>query len=472
MNPITEKQLNRILAGVTAEKFVPILEGLMQNPYMGVIIVDREGYVTVINDTYLKILGMKKEDVVGKHILEITPHSRLPEVLRTGEIHIADRWSVNGHEMIVSRQPIARGNCIIGAIGKTICLNTSEAKILLDELSRMEKELKVYREEVRHLYQAVWTFSDLIGENPQFLNMKSMARQAARTTSTVLITGESGTGKELFAHAIHNAGSLRGQPFVRINCAAIPENLLESELFGYEEGAFTGARKRGKPGKFELANNGTIFLDEIGDMPLTMQTKLLTVLQEKVIERVGGTYPIPINVRVIAATHRNLEDMLKSNHFRQDLYYRLNVVILRIPPLRERKDDIPLLARHLTEKINRRLKTKITDISDNALDLLMAYDWPGNVRELENLLERAINLADMNFDTCIMPQHLPSLAHTLGQEPTRQATNLNQALDSLERELILRTLEQTGGNKLKAARLLGIHTSVLYRKLKKYGISD
>ena len=212
-------------------------------------------------------------------------------------------------------------------------MDMSQAKMLINKLQETAKELNYYREEFRQLYQARWQFDDLIGVNPEFTMVKAMAQQLAHTRSTILITGESGTGKELLAQSIHNQGGQEG-PFVRVNCAALPENLLESELFGYEEGAFTGAKKGGKPGKFELAKGGTIFLDEIGDMPIGMQTKLLSVLQERVIERVGGTTPIAIKVRVIAASNRDLEKMVAQQEFREDLYYRLNVVRLHIPPLR------------------------------------------------------------------------------------------------------------------------------------------
>jgi len=307
----------------------------------------------------------------------------------------------------------------------------------------------------------------LIGVDKEFSATKTLAYQLSRTTSTILITGESGTGKELFAHAIHNASNRYLAPFVRINCAALPENLLESELFGYEEGAFTGAKKGGKPGKFELAHSGTIFLDEIGDMPLTMQTKLLTVLQEKIVERVGGTRPIMISVRVIAATNRDLEKMVMEGQFRQDLYYRLNVVRLNIPPLRSRRSDIPVLVSELMNRINEELQTNVTKISCKAIELLQNYTWPGNVRELENMLERAINLADMNHESSLTISHFPSLVEKtcLSEKET-----LPQAVESLEKQIIIKTLKKVNGNKTQAAKLLGIHSSALYRKLSKYDL--
>lgn len=459
------------MADFKAEEFEQILAGLLHNPHIGIVMVDKDGYITVPNQTYLDYLEMQEEEVVGKHILEITPNSKLPEVLATGEVHLADKWTINGHDFIVTRIPIIKAGEIVGAIGKTLFLDMAGLETFNRKLQQMEKELNLYKQEVRQLYRAKWNFDDLIGSSPAFLKTKRIAKQLTRTASTVLITGESGTGKELFAHSIHNASIRRTQPFVRVNCAALPHSLLESELFGYEEGAFTGARKGGKPGKFELANQGTIFLDEIGDMPLAMQTELLTVLQEKVIERVGGTHPIFLNVRVIAATNRNLEEMVKRREFREDLFYRLNVVRLDIPALRERLDDLPLLVANLMVRINNRLDISINKISDEALHLLSEYSWPGNIRELENLLESAIILANMNHDKKLNRKHFPSLLRqNAPAEKGDVQLSLTAALDNLEKEMILHALEQTGGNKAQAAKILDMHTSALYRRLEKYGL--
>jgi PAS domain S-box-containing protein len=449
------------------KEFQAISEALIESPYMVYVIVDKDGFITAMNQTYLDILGLKKEDVVGKYILDITPTSGLQEVLDTGKIVQAEIWPIKDRDTVVTRLPVYKDGKIIGAIGKSLFLDMSGAKIFARKLQETEKELNLYKEEVRLSYQAKWELQDLIGVDKEFSATKTLAYQLSRTTSTILITGESGTGKELFAHAIHNASNRYLAPFVRINCAALPENLLESELFGYEEGAFTGAKKGGKPGKFELAHSGTIFLDEIGDMPLTMQTKLLTVLQDKMVERVGGTRPIMISVRVIAATNRDLEKMVMEGQFRQDLYYRLNVVRLNIPPLRSRRSDIPVLVSELMNRINDELQTNVTKISCKAIELLQNYAWPGNVRELENMLERAINLADMNHESSLTINHFPSLVEKtqLSEEET-----LTQAVESLEKRSIIKALKKVNGNKTQAAKLLGIHSSALYRKLDKYDL--
>ncbi len=442
------------------------------DPYMVYVIVNREGIITFMNQTYLDLLEMKKEDVVGKHVLEITPHSKLPEIIRTGEVHEVDTWTINGKDTIITRTPIIKDGKITGAVGRSIFLDMSGAKKLVNKLLETEKELNFYKQEVRQIYRANWVFDDLIGQTEEFLSVKSMAKQLSHTGSTILITGESGTGKELFAQAIHNNSNREG-PFVRINCATLPDNLLESELFGYEPGAFTGARKEGKPGKFELARGGTIFLDEIGDMPLNMQTKLLSVLQERTIERVGGTKPISIQVRVIAATNRELEKMVANREFREDLYYRLNVVRLNLPPLRKRLADLPLLIEDLMSRINRRLDTNAESVSEEAVKLLHNYSWPGNVRELENLLERAMNLAVLKRETKLTPDLFPSLFEGTVSEVKHddEIDHLGDAVEKLEKETIERVLEKTGYNKTRAAKMLGLNKSVLYRKMRKYGLT-
>jgi len=301
--------------------------------------------------------------------------------------------------------------------------------------------------------------------------LKDLASRAARTISTVLIKGESGTGKEIFAHAIHNVSPRRRGPFIKVNCAAVPETLLESELFGYAEGAFTGARKEGKPGKFELANHGTIFLDEIGDMSLSMQAKLLRVLQEKEVERVGGIHTTKVDVRVIAATNQDLFKLAMENKFREDLYYRLNVIILELPPLRERREYIPLISQTLLQRLNGQLGTRVNTISPEVMTHFCSYNWPGNIRELENTIERAINFCDGNIITV---ENIPE--HILSQLSPATLPSLNGTLEKLleahEKEVIVTTLEKCGGNRTKTAETLNIHRSVLYRKMNKYKISS
>jgi len=454
------------------EIFIEILDGILENPYIGIILVDTQGNINKVNKTYLEMLGLTEEDVIDKHVLEVTPHSRLPEVLQTREVHLADHWPVNGHDTIVFRMPLYKDGKMIGAMGQSLVLGAAGVKILSKKLKELEGELAVYKDVVSSIYSSKYCFDSIVGEDVSLRNVKSIAQRASNTGSTILIMGESGTGKELFAHAIHQASPRNERAFVRVNCAALPDNLLESELFGYEEGAFTGARKGGKPGKFELANHGTIFLDEIGDMPLAMQSKLLIVLQEREVERVGGTKTIQVDVQVIAATNRNLEEMMRKGNFREDLYYRLNVVTLNVPSLRKRPNDIELLIRYLIPKLNQRLHTQIEKVSDEALQLLCSYDWPGNVRELENLLERAINLADLNQDSFLTTEHFPSISRLIVRPSMgiESIDNLGEAVDKIEQETIRRVLQKTNFNKAQTAKLLGLNKSVLYRKLRKYNL--
>lgn len=320
-----------------------------------------------------------------------------------------------------------------------------------------------------HIAPKKYEFKDIIGQNKQFMKLLGLANAIAKSPSNVLITGESGTGKELFAQAIHNASFCADGPFVAINCAAIPKELIETELFGYVEGAFTGARKKGMPGKFALAHEGSIFLDEIGDMPLELQAKLLRVLQERSVMPVGGSKLIPINIRVISATNQNLEKLIAANKFRADLYYRLNVINLRLPPLRERKDDIPFLIRYFLQIFNHKLNKNISRVSQEGLEYLMAYDWPGNIRQLENVIETAVNLAE----DIIELEQLSFLAGANKGSPIDKKTGdipgVN-TLEEVEKMEIIRALNKCDGNVTQAAMVLHIGRATLYRKIKKYNI--
>lgn len=444
------------------------LETVIENPYEGVIVVDEKGIVTLVNDTYLHILNKKREEVVGRHILDVTPHSLLPQVLKSGETCIGDVWEVNGQEMLVARVPIFRDGRIVGAVKKTLFTDMQLAKLVARKLVKVETELESYKQELKQMYTYRYTLDDLVGETLQ--ELKKMILRAASSRSTVLVTGESGTGKEVVAHAIHAASLRRNGPFIKVNCAAVPENLLESELFGYVGGAFTGAQKGGKPGKFELAHQGTLLLDEIGDMPLTMQAKLLRFLQEREFERLGSNRPIRVDVRIIASTNHDLRALVQAGKFREDLYYRLNVISLEVPPLRERLDDLALLVEALLKRLNAELKTAVQAVSPEVMNVFRNYSWPGNVRELENVLERCLNTVDGHV---IQLHHLPSfLRRGLPDngEP-REMRQLNKALAEVERNLIYEAMKAANGNKSMASKALNIPRSVLYRKLRKYGLT-
>lgn len=450
---------------INDREMLHIMEHVINDPYMGVIYINTDCEILLVNETFAEILGVDRDSIIGQPIQKIVPKSRLPHTVKTGEANLCELCMVNNKEMISMRVPIYSNGKIIGAMAKTLFLDISTARLLTDMISLNEDTARSSSK-----YQSKYTLDDIIGNNRRIVRLKTWSAQVANNSSNVLIIGESGTGKELFAHAIHHAGIRRNYPFIRINCASIPENLIESELFGYEEGAFTGALKGGKKGKFELAHKGTIFLDEIGEMPLSMQTKLLAFLQEREFERVGGSDPIHSDARIIAATNIDPEKAVAEGRFREDLYYRLNVVTFMLPPLRDRIDDIEPLVNHLIPKLNNKLNTSIEGIEPDALDLLMNYHWPGNVRELENLLERAINLAHLDQARLLLPEHFPTLLRKNTQRNTKPAT-LSAAVESLEYQLIMNTLRSNNYNKTVTAKQLNIHPSVLYRKLKKYNIS-
>ncbi len=337
---------------------------------------------------------------------------------------------------------------------------------------RMEEERKFWQEEkqilLSSLHKDTPALEGIIGISDDIAQVKETILRIADTETTVLITGESGTGKSLVARAIHNLSRRKNGPFATINCAAIPENLLESELFGYEKGAFTGAVSR-KKGKFELANGGTLFLDEIGDMPLSLQAKLLNVLQDREITRLGGEESIPINVRVIAATNKNLEDLMRIGRFREDLYYRLNVLPIHIKPLRQRRDDIPILVDHFLKLMNKR-HGKNVRITDSALKVLVNYSWPGNVRELENTIERLVVLNDTKIDESFLPEYMKEKSLSVPEDDASVYRDIPLAIESMERRQIEEALKKTGYVKSKAARLLGFTIRQLDYRIKKYNI--
>lgn len=466
LQDITE--LNQIKSQLAeTKKLKNILEVILDSAYEGIVVVDENGIITMFNDAYCRFLNVRKEDMVGRHVTDVIENTRMHIVVKTGQPEIRQIQHIQGHDMICDRIPIKKDGKIIGAVGKVLFRDVSEVEELLKQTEQLKEQLKYYKNELENERKTRYSLENIIGESPVMANLKELIKKVAKSSSTVLIRGESGTGKELLAHAIHNLSPRRSCPFVKVNCAAVPENLLESELFGYEEGAFTGAKKGGKPGKFEQAHGGTIFLDEIGDMPLKMQVKILRVLQEKEVERLGSTKTINVDVRVIAATNRNLERLINERKFREDLFYRLNVVNLEIPPLRERKEDIPLLADFLVKKLCKSLGIGEKNISQSTYNVLLRYKWPGNVRELENALERALNVIDSDI---IQPEHLPYYIRQSGNSLKDGVFHLKSIVEETEKETIKRALNAAGGSSLEAAKLLGISKSTFYDKLAKYGI--
>ncbi len=429
----------------------------------GIIAVDRNGKIVNINAAAAKMLQVSQKPVLGKELALLLSGLPLADSLTTGH----DVFNREAFRLI-------RGQRVYYVATVKTWLGGTEvwgAVVTLREMAEVKKIVSNFSTQ-----EHCFSFEMILGDSPALAKAKQEAAQAAAGNVTVLIQGESGTGKELFARAIHNASARRDKPIIAINCAAIPEALLESELFGYEEGAFTGARRGGKPGKFELADGGTVFLDEIGDMSLSLQAKLLRVLQERKIERVGSTETTAIDVRIIAATHKDIEAMVRQGEFRQDLYYRINVFPLQIPSLRQRRQDLPLLIERFLARYRDKMAKNVEGIDADAYACLLEYGWPGNIRELENTIEYLVSIADGKI---IEQRHIPQRILIAGKtaqpgspvqaQPTRLLT-----IAELEKRAILSAIEQFGltmRGKAQLTQVLGISKATLYRKLKQYNIA-
>ena len=443
------------------------LEVVLDTAYDGLIVVNKEKIVTMTNEAFANFLDKTPDELIGKPITEAYENPKFIEVLETGQPVFGYLYNLNGHEVVASRIPIIQDGNIVGALGKVVFKDVNELYALTKKVDSLRYELDYYKET---MLQKDSSARELLnGRNSLMASLVQTAQRVAKSGSTVLLRGESGTGKELFAQLLHTESTRNQGAFVKVNCAAVPDNLLESELFGYEEGSFTGARKGGKLGKFELADGGTLFLDEIGDMDMGMQAKLLRVIQEREVERLGGNGPRKIDVRLIAATNCNLEAMIQDKQFREDLYYRLNVVTLTIPPLRERKEDIESLIQTFIKKFNLQFAQTVTNISAEAQNILMKHPWPGNIRELENIIERAFNMLD---GPEIQLKHLPSYMQILDGHATHHFTggSLETILAGVEKEALIYALDTANGNKAKASKNLGLSRAGLYKKLKRYDL--
>lgn len=424
------------------------LEEVVNTVQEGLLSVDNQGRVITANKVGKSLLG------ITTTFEELPPDLPLFETLKTGKALHNKEVKLDGPgrkaHFLMSSFPVKQNGRVIGAVARV--QDYRDVKKMVHSVLT---------------YQANYTFDDIKGVSPCFLKVKELALKAAKLDSTVLIQGESGTGKELFAQAIVNAGPRASKPFVTINCGAIPDAMLESELFGYEGGAFTGAKREGKPGRLELAEGGTVFLDEIGELPLRLQVKLLRVLQSGTISRLGSTREVTLDVRVIAATNRDLADMVRKKEFREDLYYRLNVIPIQLPPLRERTEDISILLNYFLEKYNREFNKNIQGFTPEAMEFLLNYGWPGNIRELENTMEFAISMASGSL---VSPEDLPERLKEMG---SRLSSGKLKPLAMVEADLLRQGLALYGHSdqaKIRIAEELGISRSSVYRKIKKYGL--
>lgn len=449
-----------------------ILLEILENADNAVIIIDCKGTVVYINRFYAEHMNIKLEKLMGRNLYDIEPQAKLLRVMEDGggrdndEVEYIKSLNIDSVGLAFPLYDSRKEKVGACAIFKDVT-----HVVELTRKLQKSKEMVQYLASQLEASELPISFQSYISQNKDLQKTLSLAAKVANTNCTILIQGESGVGKEVMAKCIHNASSRKERPMIKVNCASIPENLLESELFGYEEGAFTGARKGGKLGKFELANKGTILLDEIGDMSLTMQSKLLRVLQEKELERVGGTKTIKLDVRVIAATNRNLEEMVEKNEFRSDLYYRLHVVPIHIPALRYRREDIMPLVRYFIERNG---GDESTDLTPGAARMLEEYGWPGNVRELQNVIEYAmiVKTGDI-LEIKDFPQYLRGDGAEDGAEdgPAEDGPcRLKDAVERLEKSMMQRALKRNNGNKSMAINELGLSRRSFYEKLEKYGL--
>lgn len=438
----------------------------------GICLCDRNGIILAVNKEYNRIVGVSSEEIVGKHVSYFEEHgyidysTQVMVLQEKKKINKMLNLKKNNNLAMITSIPIFDGNNEVDQV-LSVIRDLTEISNLKRRLEKSERKSKKYLRELNNIKSILNKNDGFIGESLSVKKLKELVKSVAKTDATVLITGETGCGKEVLAREIYTNSERNNKPYIKINCAAIPESLIESELFGYEQGAFTGAQNKGKMGMFEAANGGTLLLDEIGEMPLPLQSKLLRVLQEKELMRIGGTKSIKLDVRVIAATNQNLIELVQKKEFRQDLYYRLNVIPMRIPALRERKDDIVLLAHSFLNKYNLKYGKNLL-LDNRILNLLEEYNWPGNVRELENVMERLVVVSvnddiDINYIMDILGHHEKDIAIDYDQ------LTLKEAVESVEKGMIKRALSQCGST-YKAAEVLGMNQSSIFRKAKGYGL--
>ena len=444
------------------ERLQLILEAVQD----GICVVDRTGEITYVNPSYLRIVHKTPEMVIGQNVFETAPNGNRSGVLRSGVARIGSiSHKKDGTTVVANVNPLFVDGEIAGVV--SVIKDITEIQTLMERLSQVSAKAEYLEQELLRTKKTAQAFSNYIGKSGKVIDVLALASKAADSGANVLVRGESGTGKEVIAEGIHYASSRRRGPFIRVNCGAIPGALLESELFGHEKGAFTGAVRR-KLGKFELANHGTIFLDEIGDLDKNMQVKLLRVIQQKEFDRVGGEETIHVDVRIIAATNRNLEEMVKAGEFRDDLYYRLNVIPILLPPLRDRVEDIPLLVEHFIEKISSETQKRVRGITPEAMRMLMHYRWPGNVRELENVIERVITLMDTEeINEAVLPSYIKG--EIAGREVQDIADDTILPWEEYEKQIIANALRQC--NSFNAAgKILRISHKTVAAKARKYGL--
>jgi transcriptional regulator with PAS, ATPase and Fis domain len=466
-----------------------ILSHFLTNPFEALTVVDREGILRYVSPVHERFFGMKPGSGIGSHVAEVIENTRLDKVAATGKAEIGAVQEMRGVTRVVTRHPIKNGRGeTVGAIGQVMFKGPEQLQSFSTELSKLKSEVAYYRRELKDLKNRSYGLDQIVGDSLAMQRLKQQIVKVAPLDVPVLLTGESGTGKELAAHAIHKLSDRRDGNLIMVNAAALPSTLVESELFGYEGGAFTGAERKGRRGKIEQADAGSLFFDEVGDMPADVQVKLLRVLQDGSFQRVGGTEARHSNFRLISASNRNFEAMIDDGTFRLDLFYRIGAVVIRLPALRERLDDIPLLADLALNQFAERHGQRPKKLSDQALRYLQGQSWPGNVRQLMHTVERAaifsdseiIDIVDFGVVESIdmdgrfglsagerQVQPLPAV-----QPGSPESMSVSSAVDQLEEQLIRKAMTQHSGNKKRVASSLGISRSYLYKRLAQIGMSN
>jgi transcriptional regulator with PAS, ATPase and Fis domain len=454
---------------LTVDDYKMILEHIE-----GLVVVDNQARILFMNRRLAEDVGFSQDEVIGKHIKDVIATTKVHLAVETREPAIADFYFLNDETIVSSRYPLIKGDVFVGVVEYDLFDNYKLLKNFLKKADSLSNELSYFKQEQKRLQGNKYSIDNIVGESMAIRKLRRQIVHASQSNSTVLIHGETGSGKELVAHSIHALGDRSRGSFVRLNCSAIPFELFESELFGFEEGSFTNARKGGRTGKFQLAHDGTFFLDEINQLPLSLQPKILRALQEKEIDKIGGKFSIAVDARVICATNQDLRELVSKGLFREDLYYRLNVIQIRVPPLRERKEDIPSLVQSCMENLNHFLKRDVQSVSPEAQSMLMAYHWPGNVRELQNTLERVMNSVDFSV-RCLDVSHFEHFQEgTLSAKVNFSIPEGQNPLEAIksqaERDAIIQVLRMCKGNKSEAAKLLKISRPLLYQKMKRLQI--
>lgn len=468
-----EEKSSALLDFISSVDFAfDILNHFLTNPFEGITVVDRDAVLRYLSPVHERFFGYKRGDAIGRPVQDVIENTRLHKVVETGTAEIGQVQEMRDVTRVVNRVPVLHDGKVVGAIGRVAFKAPEEVHELSRQISSLRAEVDYYKKELAGLRQRAFGLEEIVGESDPIRKLKSEIRKIAPLDVPIFISGESGSGKELVAHAIHNMSRRIERPMVVVNCGALPTTLVESELFGYEAGAFTGARREGRAGKFEMADRSSLFLDEIGDMPMDVQVKLLRVIESGNFERVGSNRARTTSFRLISATNKDLRKLISEEDFRADLYFRINGVTLTVPPLRERKSDIPLLVKHFMERIAVRIGSNVKRIHPTALEMLKEQIWPGNVRQLHHEVQRAMIFADgaelkvSNFHHSDEDVETRTQQVAIGVSAT---STIKQAVGNVEDVLIRETLDRFKGNKKKAAAELGISRSYLYKKLGEMG---